>query len=656
MPRIPLAAASSLLVVAPALAQSTTVAPRPAQPFAATQSAFAAPAAPQDSLSDEQLALRIAHLYSRQAELLQAEAAGQTERYEHLLESLVADLQLLAQQPGAMSRARFREVYSSVLTEYEQYYDRAAMDRGEVYAFRAAALRALFDETTPLLENVPLPDFHRDMARLGTAVPLEVNERIERSIRFLLSRGGHVATLRARADTYFPMIERILAEEGVPDEMKYLAMVESALNPIARSHAGAAGLWQFIPATGGAYGLQVNNVLDDRLDPEKATRAAARHLRDLYDRFGDWHLAMAGYNMNPNRVARYVREFEDRTGRRATYWDIYSRIPQETQGYVPMFIATALVLSNPDAYGLPAPAPGPRYVFDRVPVAGGTSLAQVARAIGVTEEALRALNPSLRAGRVPDVRTPWMLRVPAGTYGQFAEALDAFAPPTAGGLRLAAETVNYGPRANRPLTPLTPSEALLAASGRPPARPAARPAPRQNAPARTPEPPRELARPSVAEAPPVTLAAAEPEAPAAEAALPVRQVADTRPATPTRRAAAPAQPTTHVVQRGENLTQIAARYGLSVQQLAQWNGLDNASQIRAGQRLALRDTGRRAPVRAAAPTPRVQTHTVARGENLTQIARRYGVTVGDIQRWNNLSGSSIRAGQQLRIETGRTVG
>src|SRR5690606_8547032 len=186
-------------------------------------------------------------------------------------------------------------------------------------------------------------------------------------IAFLLRSPGHVSRLRSRADTYFPMIERILAEEGVPDELKYLAMVESALNPRARSHAGAAGMWQFISATGRAYGLRAQSDVDDRLDPERATRAAARHLRDLHERFGDWQLALAGYNCNPARIQREITRAEARLGRRATFCDIYDHIPRETRGYVPMYIATALVLSNPEAFDLPPAEPGPRYVFDTIP-------------------------------------------------------------------------------------------------------------------------------------------------------------------------------------------------------------------------------------------------------------------------------------------------
>ena len=420
MPRMLLAAA--LLVAAPAVAGAQTArtdtAPvRPAQPLAAGADAHLPGFVPADSLSDAEAARHLAHFYTRQSALLQADADGDPARFAVLLDALVADVQTASQRSGALSNPRFRALYTSVLTEYERFYDRPAIDRGDVYSVREAGISAIergFDAGAPLLEHVTLPD----AATFETVFPMDVNPKVERYVQFLLNRPSHVQRLRSRADTYFPMIERVLAEEGVPDELKYLAMVESALVPVAQSHMAAAGLWQFIRATGRAYGLRAERDVDDRLDPEASTRAAARHLRDLYDRFGDWQLALAGYNCNPAVIARAVRRFEERTGQRATFWDIDSAIPRETRAYVPMFIATSLVVSNPSAYGFDAHEPGPGYVFDRVPVAGGTALSKVGRIIDVDVEVLRALNPSLRQNRVPDVRVPHMLRVPAGSYAE----------------------------------------------------------------------------------------------------------------------------------------------------------------------------------------------------------------------------------------------
>lgn len=148
----------------------------------------------------------------------------------------------------------------------------------------------------------------------------------------------HFGGARRRARSYFPMIERALARHGLPEDLKYVAVVESALNPLAVSHAGAEGLWQFMPATQSDYGLDSLSVRD----PAQATTAAARYLRALGRMFdGDWQLALAAYNSGPGRVQRIARAYEAETGREATFWDIRDRLPRETQAYVPRWIAVA---------------------------------------------------------------------------------------------------------------------------------------------------------------------------------------------------------------------------------------------------------------------------------------------------------------------------
>lgn len=664
MPRLPLLLAA-LLVAAPVL---TARAQSPATDAAPARSAKALPTpadallpgfVPGDSPSDEELARRVAAFYERQAALLQADAAGDADRYAVLLDDLVADVQVAAQRPGMLLEPRFREVYSSVLTEYERFYERPFLDRGDVYALRAAGIDAVergFDQGGPLLDHVTLPDFGAFVA----TIPMDVNPKVERYLQFLLNRPSHVERLRSRADTYFPMVERILAEEGVPDELKYLAMVESALNPLAQSHAGAAGMWQFIPATGRAYGLRAEREIDDRLDPETATRAAARHLRDLYDRFGDWQLALAGYNCNPAVIARGVKRFEAQTGRRARFWDIDHVIPQETRAYVPMFIATSLILSNPEAYGLTDYEPGPTYAFDRIPVAGGTRLATVARTIDVDEAVLRALNPSLKQGAVPNVRVPHMLRIPAGYYSQFAADLDRLAPPEAGAGRFVAESVQFGTRNVRPLAPQDHSEALVALATRRETRRAhqARPTPGggsvERYAAAAPAQDASAAREAIAlraeearrqAAAEVTLVAQNdrPEEAPAEAEAPARTEAP-----PVRTVSAPsARPvTTHRVQRGEYLTSIAKRYGTTVAEIRALNNL-TSDTVHPGQKLKV--TGDASAARAAAAPARPSTHRVRNGETLTSIARQYNVTIRQLRDWNGLSSDVIRPGQRLRL-------
>jgi membrane-bound lytic murein transglycosylase D len=206
----------------------------------------------------------------------------------------------------------------------------------------------------------------------------------------------------------------------VPDELKYLALAESGLNPHAQSRAHAAGIWQFVAQTGRRYGLSIDPWVDERLDPEKATRAAARHLNDLHEQFGTWPLALAGYNCDPGVVQYHVRAYRERTGRAPSFWDIYEELPEETRNYVPLFTATAIIVSNPAAFDLKRVEAGPRYAFDYVPVEAALTVEQVAGLAEVAPEKVRVLNPELRSSRLPPSKEPYYVRLPYGTYTTFA--------------------------------------------------------------------------------------------------------------------------------------------------------------------------------------------------------------------------------------------
>jgi membrane-bound lytic murein transglycosylase D len=252
-------------------------------------------------------------------------------------------------------------------------------------------------------------------------VPLTLNRPVKETISFLLDhKQQYLYPWLRRASTYFPMIEQIFAEEGVPDELKYLALAESGLDPHAQSRAQAAGIWQFVARTGRQYGLTVDPWVDERLDPEKSTRAAARHLKDLYDKFGDWQLALAGYNCDPGVVEYHARQYRKRTGRAPSFWDIYDDLPEETRNYVPLFTATAIITSNPTTFDLKRVQAAPRYAFDYVPVEVALRMDQLARLAEVEPNQVRALNPELRSDRLPPSNAPYYVRLPYGTYSTFA--------------------------------------------------------------------------------------------------------------------------------------------------------------------------------------------------------------------------------------------
>ncbi len=377
---------------------------------------------PGDEFSEKQVLLRMARIYGYQGQLLESQAKGDLEAYEEVLDHAMSALALLVDQPSMMENTQFRELYRSVVSEYEQYYgfsDSLMIAQGDIFGVREEAFLAIDEADLAPLDNIDLPE----LSFSDTEFPMTVNERIKSSIVFLLKQPDrHINNWLGRAETYFPMIEKIFAEEGVPDELKYLAMIESGLNPNAKSWARAVGMWQFIRATGKAYGLEANGWVDERMNPEKATRAAARHLRDLHRMFGDWQLALAGYNYSPGKLRRHIRRAEARLGRKATYWDVYDNLPRETRNYVPMFIATSLVASNPKEFGLGKDVvPGPQYEFDYVPVQGMISLADAAELAGTDLATIKALNPELRSSHLPPSQTAYYLRIPLHTYDKFAE-------------------------------------------------------------------------------------------------------------------------------------------------------------------------------------------------------------------------------------------
>jgi membrane-bound lytic murein transglycosylase D len=253
-------------------------------------------------------------------------------------------------------------------------------------------------------------------------LPLIINDYVASYINYFSSRGrGTFEHALARSGRYREMIQRIFKEEGVPQDLIYLAQAESGFHPLALSRAGARGMWQFIASRASGYGLQRNWWIDDRQDPEKATRAAARHLKDLYQEFGDWYLAMAAYNSGPGNVQQAVK----RTGY-ADFWELYKRnvLPAETKNYVPIILAMTIMSKNPAQYGLGDVVPDPADTYDLVTVDYPVDLRLVSECVDTPVERLADLNPSLLRRTTPKDE-PFELRLPEGTKQKYETAIAA---------------------------------------------------------------------------------------------------------------------------------------------------------------------------------------------------------------------------------------
>ncbi|MCH8123107.1 MAG: LysM peptidoglycan-binding domain-containing protein [Bacteroidetes bacterium] len=605
-----------------------------------------------DSLTEAQLLARLARLYEFQAEVLTAMALGHEDDVSPLLEGALTDLSELLKHQYVREEPRFMEIYQVLVSEYERQFgisDTLFLAYGDIFDTRSDVFAALEKVRNPLLEDV----FRPELQPLQTTVPMTMNRLVESTMQTLLKTPDrHLIHWLERADTYFPMIEQIFREEGIPDELKYLAMIESGLNPKARSWARAVGMWQFVAGTGRAYGLEINAWVDDRMDPEKSTRAAAKHLKDLYARYGDWHIAMAGYNCSPRCIRRAINRAKSDGHAVPTYWDMYRYLPRETRGYVPMYVATSFIISNPNAFDLKQVKPGPAYEYQLIPVQGMLSLREIADLAGTDLSTMRALNPSLRRSTLPPSTGLFYLKIPVGSTDQFYAAYDALPESvkqpageyvvrrgdTLGeiGTRygvsvsrlmqkngLRSTRIQIGQRLVVPLSDysqtlpeIVGATGTLVQYGRRSTRPII----------------------SITQRRTSTAAGSSKIVQAnAPASGPSQSSTSNVPNGQTR--------IVYTVRRGDTLGKIADRFKVSVSQLQSWNNL-RGTRIISGARLSIyTDSG-------SASTSGQITYVVKSGDTLSKIATRHGVTVTNLRRWNGISGSRIRTGQRLNIRSG----
>ncbi|MEG1749924.1 MAG: transglycosylase SLT domain-containing protein [Tannerellaceae bacterium] len=272
-------------------------------------------------------------------------------------------------------------------------------------------------------ENVYFPDsvYVDRLARLPRVIPMPYNKVVRDCIDLYAARKRDlVRYILGMADFYFPIIEQVLDKHGLPIELKYLAVVESALNPAALSRVGASGLWQFMLPTGKSCGLEINSLVDERRDPAKATEAACKYFKDMYAIYGDWNLVLASYNCGPGNVNKAIR----RSGGKKDFWDIFPYLPKETRSYVPLFIAANYIMNyNCDHNICPMKTSLP-LATDTVMVTTALHLQQVADVLHLDIVELRALNPQYRRDIIPGNTEPSVLKLPAAQTYAFIDKED----------------------------------------------------------------------------------------------------------------------------------------------------------------------------------------------------------------------------------------
>ena len=270
--------------------------------------------------------------------------------------------------------------------------------------------------------DLPTDTLKKRLARINERTPFNVGytASLESVIKGYLKRHKpSMERLMEISQFYFPMFEETLDKYDIPLEMKYLAIVESALRPRAKSRVGATGLWQFMFSTGKIYGLDVNSYVDERMDPIMATEAACQYLSKLYELFGDWDLALASYNSGPGNVSKAIR----RSGGYQNYWNIRNNLPRETAGYVPAFLATMYLFEYADEHGYqPKKAPVNYFETDTIHVKQLITLEQVAKITGEPLEVIQFLNPSYKLDIIPVVKDEkYYLRLPVEKIGPFVQ-------------------------------------------------------------------------------------------------------------------------------------------------------------------------------------------------------------------------------------------
>jgi len=304
----------------------------------------------------------------------------------------------------------------------------------EIYRLEVESAQAAGQEQEPVFDEAPFEDVADLTFPIDPKLKLKVKEQVQASLsqlpletsdavlgflNYFSTPKGKRAVMAGfkRAGRYAPMIRRILDEEGLPQELIHMAQAESGFLPRAVSRKRAAGMWQFVRDRGNEYGLKQTAATDDRLDPERATRAAARHLRDLYAQFGDWYLAIAAYNCGPGNVERGIQ----RTGY-ADFWELYRRnvLPRETANYLPIILAMTIMAKNPTDYGLDEIVPDEPVQYDTVTTDAPTHLALIADITNQPLLAIRELNPAVLKLVAP---ANYSVRVPKGTAGAVVAAL-----------------------------------------------------------------------------------------------------------------------------------------------------------------------------------------------------------------------------------------
>lgn len=475
---------------------------------------------------------------------------------------------------------------------------------------------------------------------------IEYNPALENLIKnFLKNRKKAYERLMALSEYYFPVFEEAMAKYNVPLEIKYLAIVESALNPKAVSRVGATGLWQFMYQTGKEYNLDIDSYVDERSDPLKSSDAAARYMSNMYRIFGDWDLVLASYNSGPGNVAKAIR----RSGGQENFWNIRKNLPKETQGYVPAFLATMYIYTYHKEHGIvPNRAIIKQFATDTIGIRKQITFKQISDLLDIPVAQLQLLNPSYKLSVIPNYTNEMhFLRLPVDKVGIFTSNED----------KIYAYVEHEAQKRERPYYQYTVKRDSARLAHRDSVA-TEEVASATNTRFHTVRRGETLGK--ISERYRVTIAELKKwnrlkgnvaplgrklkiygseETAEAIASVPVKEEKGNTVDTPEY----------YVVQKGDNLGAIAKKFNVSVADLKEWNGLqDNNVMLDARLKVA-KSAEAIAELKKDDIIKPSTSYIVQKGDNLSLIARKYGVTVGELQEWNGIQGNTISVGDKLLI-------
>lgn len=500
-------------------------------------------------------------------------------------------------------------------------------------------------------DDVPTSDedYLQRLKALPTVIEMPYNQVVRSYIdMYTQRRRTLVEEMLGLSLYYMPIFEQALEQEGLPLELKYLPVIESALNPDAVSRVGATGLWQFMLSTAKGLGLEVNSLVDERRDPIRSSELAAKYLKQLYEIYGDWSLAIASYNCGPGNVNKALRRAG---GGKQDFWDIYYYLPKETRGYVPAFIAANYVMTYHNDHNIGNALAKRPVLTDTIHITQRVHFDQISEVLGIPVEELRVLNPQYRRDEIPGDIHPYALTLPSKQVYSYIVSEDSI---------VNHNSAKYARRTTAvPGGEISDSETQLVVKYHKVKRGETLSiiARRYGVSVSTLKKWNGLRSSRLKTGQRLRINTYQRVAKKEEPETVQEELAENKVEQPVEKPNTTVQQSVdvdtkyHTVRRGETLGLIAERYGVTVSRLKDWNDL-RSNKIFVDQRLkvvSMVDKGEIEVEGDADVQENATTHKVRRGESLFSIAEDYGVTIDNLKEWNNLSGSSIDAGQTLIV-------